>query len=246
MPDTQILRAGGAAPFDYTIPPSAELILKAVSATVDGSGAAGAFLPTLIIESDAGEIVAESDAPEVAAGATTRASWFPFVGAQAAAAASTWQGTLAAEQFVGTTQTVNAGAQIIVSWDEIKVDSSGTFSAGIGGAHPWTINTAGIYLVTLQILPSPNWPTAAQGPVVFRPDVPVGTVVFTQWSSYTPGSTNIGSFGAVVSTYGTAPAAWAATIQNQSSIAVTLTGGGPANNGTALSMNRLGPEVILT
>lgn len=77
MADTQILRAGGPAPFDYIIPANAELIAKVVSAQVDGSGAAGAFEPTVIIESDAGEIVAECPAPQMAAGESRRVSWFP-------------------------------------------------------------------------------------------------------------------------------------------------------------------------
>lgn len=77
MADTQILRAGGPAPFDYLIPANAELVPKVVSAIVDGTGAAGSFEPTLIIESDAGEIVAEIAAPSMSAGASGRTSWFP-------------------------------------------------------------------------------------------------------------------------------------------------------------------------
>lgn len=81
MADTQILRPETVdAPFEYSVPSQAEIGLKAVSAFIDGSGAAGAFLPVLVVESDAGEIVAESDAPEVAAGSSVRANWFPFVG----------------------------------------------------------------------------------------------------------------------------------------------------------------------
>lgn len=90
MADVQILRPEAvSAPFQYPVSPNVEFVLKAVSAQIDGSGAAGAFLPLLVVESDAGEIVAQSDAPEVAAGASTRASWFPFVTETPAAATGT-------------------------------------------------------------------------------------------------------------------------------------------------------------
>lgn len=80
--DVQILGTGTKnAPLDYVIPAAAEIAPKAVRAHFDGSGAGGAFLPTLVILSDAGAEVARiPTAIPVAAGASAEVSWFPHVG----------------------------------------------------------------------------------------------------------------------------------------------------------------------
>jgi hypothetical protein len=81
MPDTQIHPTGVVvAPGAFIIPSSAELGLKAVFASFDGSGAAGDFLPLLRVKSDAGSVVAEAVVDTtVAAGASADVTWFPGV-----------------------------------------------------------------------------------------------------------------------------------------------------------------------
>ena len=79
MSDTQILASGSAAaPEAYTVPPAQEIIVKAVSATLDGTGASGDFLPMLSIIPPGG--VGAIECPmltTVAAGESAEVSWFP-------------------------------------------------------------------------------------------------------------------------------------------------------------------------
>jgi len=88
VPDKQVHPIGTEdAPADYVIPKSAELLLKSVHAKFDGSGAAGDFIPLVRIISDAGSTTDEIPQDvTVAAGGSADATWFPRVGAAAAAA----------------------------------------------------------------------------------------------------------------------------------------------------------------
>ena len=74
----------------YTVPGGQAIQPLAVNATIDGSGAGGAFEPTLEIVSDSGHIVARCPAPQVAAGGSAEVSWFPGVKPQAVASVSEW------------------------------------------------------------------------------------------------------------------------------------------------------------
>lgn len=71
------------APATWTLPAGLELSVGAVFATFDGTGAAGSYIPTLQVVSDAGVTVLEvpQDA-SVAAGASVVASWAPFLRSQ--------------------------------------------------------------------------------------------------------------------------------------------------------------------
>ena len=81
MADLQILATGvAAAPSDVVIPDSAEIQPKSVRATFDGSGAGGAFLPTLVLVSDAGhEAWRIPTAVPVEAGGSAEVTWAPFL-----------------------------------------------------------------------------------------------------------------------------------------------------------------------
>lgn len=78
--DTQLVatppKAGSSV---YTLPPNLEFRLKAVRASFDGSGAASAWLPAVIITSDSVHGIADAVDPdtEVAAGASAVVSFFP-------------------------------------------------------------------------------------------------------------------------------------------------------------------------
>jgi hypothetical protein len=76
--DQQILVAGqSAAPLSYTVPNAVESALLCVNATIDGTGASGAFYPTVEIVSDGGVVVARCPCfTSVAAGASAEVSWF--------------------------------------------------------------------------------------------------------------------------------------------------------------------------
>lgn len=82
MADRQIHPTGDeAAPADFVIPSSAELLLKMAFAKFDGSAAAGSFKPCLRIISDAGTVSGEATADNtVAAGGSADVTWFPRVG----------------------------------------------------------------------------------------------------------------------------------------------------------------------
>ena len=91
MADVQILRAPtSAVPSNYVLPDAAELLLKAVYAEFDGSGAGSAFLPCVTILSDSGDVIlrAVDQAVSVAAGASADVSWFPGLKHAASAAAA--------------------------------------------------------------------------------------------------------------------------------------------------------------
>lgn len=77
--DVQIAdTSSGDAPHDYTVPSSADFILKAAYGVFDGTLASGNFLPTLEIVSDSGHTVARSVGQQVTAGDSAEVSWFPF------------------------------------------------------------------------------------------------------------------------------------------------------------------------
>lgn len=77
--DVQIAdTSSGDAPHDYTVPSSADFILKAAYGVFDGTLASGNFLPTLEIVSDSGHTIARSVGQQVTAGGSAEVSWFPF------------------------------------------------------------------------------------------------------------------------------------------------------------------------
>lgn len=78
MADVQIYVAGtAAAPLSYEIPNAQELIPLAINAVFDGSGAAGDYMPTLEVVSDAGIVVARVPAARVIAGSSGEVTWAP-------------------------------------------------------------------------------------------------------------------------------------------------------------------------
>lgn len=81
MADIQFHGLGDqAAPSDWTVPQSLTFTLKAARAVFDGTAAAGAFLPAMVIESDGGLPVGTYVAgTAVAAGASADASFAPFL-----------------------------------------------------------------------------------------------------------------------------------------------------------------------
>jgi hypothetical protein len=86
--DAALLAAGVVGtPFPYVIPGAQEIIPKAITASYDGTNAAGNFVPTLTILAPNGAIIASCpvSAP-VLAGGLVDVSWFPHVAAAAAGA----------------------------------------------------------------------------------------------------------------------------------------------------------------
>ncbi len=65
------------APLTYKVPGSTAFIARAASASFDGSGAGGSFLPTMTWKAQNGDVIGHYTAPEVAAGSSADVSWFP-------------------------------------------------------------------------------------------------------------------------------------------------------------------------
>lgn len=98
MADVAIVNhAVTAAPKDYTLSGGQELFLKAVTASIDGSGSAVAWSPCLqVLAPDGTVMVSAVTSATVAAGASADVSWFPGIGTNAGAGGS------AAQSYVGT------------------------------------------------------------------------------------------------------------------------------------------------
>jgi hypothetical protein len=78
--DEALLAAGvQAAPFQYTIPGAQEIIIKAITASFDGTGASGSWIPTLQVIAPNGAVLASCPGSVLAAGALADVSWFPGV-----------------------------------------------------------------------------------------------------------------------------------------------------------------------
>lgn len=88
MADIDILSTStAAAPKDFTIAGALEILLKNVTASFDGTGAGGSFVPALQIVDPAGVIVGTYPIDTtLAAGASADVSWFPRLRGQTAVA----------------------------------------------------------------------------------------------------------------------------------------------------------------
>ena len=85
--------ATAAAPRDYTIPGAQEILPKAVSATMDGTGAAGQWFPCLQVLDPGGNVMFSAvSADPLSPGASADVSWFPGLGAggSSAVASGAW------------------------------------------------------------------------------------------------------------------------------------------------------------
>ena len=85
MADVAILNPSvEAVPDGYVVPGAQEILIRAVSASVDGSGAGSAFLPCLQLVSPSGQVMWTAPTPtSVAAGGSADVSWFPRVSSPA-------------------------------------------------------------------------------------------------------------------------------------------------------------------
>lgn len=159
MADISILdSAAHAAPKGYTVAGSQEIVLKGVTASFDGTGAAGSWVPAFQVVDPSGHVAGTYTAGStLAAGASADVSWFPGVGSGGSATRNAWfvigsgSGTIPTGvvgdvgfDFSGTIVkwtllAVQAGALVVDLW---KVPYAG-FPAGGGnsitGGNPPTI-----------------------------------------------------------------------------------------------------------
>lgn len=125
--DEPILVAGQSpAPLSYSVPNAVELVLLAVNAIFDGTGAAGSFLPAVEIYSDGGILIARAIASQaVAAGSSAEVTFAPGLDAGGSTEYSFASAAIVAGG-AGNTQVVAA-----VPGKRIRVVNVGLMAAGV-------------------------------------------------------------------------------------------------------------------
>lgn len=113
------------APLGYQVPGAQEIILKSITASFDGTGAAGTFVPTLQILAPNGAVLAACPvSTQVAAGASADVSWFPRGGLNTSGSYT----PPTAWQIWTDSATIAAGARMVLTWADPGThlpDSSG-------------------------------------------------------------------------------------------------------------------------
>lgn len=158
-----------AAPSEYTLAPREAFVPESVTATFNGAAAAAAFLPTLSIYAQSGELLARCPATQVAAGSSAEVTFAPLLRAATAAAAGTamqWATAL------GENSAVPSGAATKVSLDAstLLTNNATMYSIDAGAGYTGLgIHTAGTYLIW--------WGTIAERAVAPQPANPETIVI---------------------------------------------------------------------
>lgn len=159
MPDvTLAAKATQAAPLDYPIPAAAELVLKALTADFDGTGAGGSFVPSVQILLPNNVVVGTFPLGQtIAAGASADVSWFPGVTPKTTAAAAA---TISYANVDAGTTSVTSGVQkaFDLNANPIVTNNPTTFTLDVNtdggfmnGLHGLGIHVAGWFLITFSI-----------------------------------------------------------------------------------------------
>lgn len=128
MPDEALVnRNSVTAPKDYTVPGAQEFILRAATATFDGSASTGSWQPALQLISPAGDVMWTACLPTVAAAGSANVSWFP--GGDVAEEQASGVGVLVETLLVDSR--VEAGitaSTVLASGQQYVITAQGTFS----------------------------------------------------------------------------------------------------------------------
>lgn len=135
------------APADYDVPPAQEIVIKLASAIFDGSGAAGAFVPTLeIVAPDRSVVGSFPVSDSLAAGASAFVSWFPRGGLAAKATPAvkivewgitlSWGATAGFYSFPSNNDGAAVGFTVLqpATHPDMVVTLAATYTAVAGGA----------------------------------------------------------------------------------------------------------------
>lgn len=141
----------------YPVPGSVVATPFSVSASVDGSGASGAFLPCLSFYTIAGKLIARSPAPEVAAGSSAEISWFPHVGGSVSASAVKFVG---ARIQSNAQQAVSSDTLTDFQYQVVAFDTGGMANLGADN-RKLTFPYSGLWLVICESYWT--WSTGAPG-----------------------------------------------------------------------------------
>ena len=137
-----------SAPTDYQVPGTQELLLKAVRASIDGSGAGSAFLPALQLLDPAGHVMwtAVDTSTTIAAGGSADVSWFPDV-SRAGGGTTTVNNAETAYVWgvFGGAQAITSGATgVRVRWTHFQTTDTSVFGTDTtAAAVPPFHNTTG-------------------------------------------------------------------------------------------------------
>ena len=128
MADVAIVnRATVTAPKDYTLASNEELVLKAVRALVDGTGAGGSFIPVLQLVAPDGTVMWQGfPGVTVAAGGSVDVSWFPAVTSEEEAA--TVAGVTTEQLFLDSPTGSVTASTVLVSGQPYIIVVQGTYS----------------------------------------------------------------------------------------------------------------------
>lgn len=112
-----------AVPQDYTVPPAAELVPLSLTASFDGTSAAGTFQPLLEVLTPGGQVVVRCPTQiSLAAGASADVSWFPGV---AGAGSENIQTFVGARVYLDTTQTIANNVNVNCTYNQVQFDEGG-------------------------------------------------------------------------------------------------------------------------
>lgn len=146
LQDTQLIFADspGSLPAEYDF--VSGLTVQAITARVNGAGAAAAFLPTLSLYSQDGKLLARVPSDTVyQVGDTGEVTWAPFLGRRLTSAIDV--PTLGAALFrtLATPQAIPTGAAYVtaVSFPTVLFDTDGMYDAG--NPTRLTVQHAGVY-----------------------------------------------------------------------------------------------------
>jgi hypothetical protein len=157
MADVSILdQAVHAAPKQYKVTGSQDIVIRSVTASFDGTGAASSFVPVVQIIDPSGFVAGTYPlGSTLTAGASADVSWFPSVGGTTSGIPLSAM-MMARVNAVGNQTIVEGDPGTIVTWGEASIDT-GSPTAFWTVAHPTrlTAPVAGVYLLITNL----NWAT---------------------------------------------------------------------------------------
>ena len=129
MPDVSIRAAAiTTAPLDYKIPGAQEIAPKSVTASLDGTSAAGTWYPCLQVLDPAGNVMFSAiSTVALAVGGTADVSWFPHLASQTPSGAAAG---VIIDQFLvdSKTSTETSGSAVLTAGQTYTVTAQGTYS----------------------------------------------------------------------------------------------------------------------
>lgn len=141
MTDTPILdKSVHAAPKQYVVAGAQEIILKGVTASFDGTGAGGSFVPSIQIIDPGGNVIGTYTLGQtLTAGASADVSWFPGVTNVQTPTPTTVRDFAA---YFGDKSCPTGTTSTLLDWSSLRSDPDGLIGFTAGVAH---VNFDGVY-----------------------------------------------------------------------------------------------------